>query len=198
MQATGLAADSDPGLLGARLRTVAIVVVTTVTIAIVAWFINQPTLDGLTEVSIQAGPGSVPQVGEVPPDFSAVDLDGTSVTLSEFTGQPVWLTFGASWCGDCRAEYPDVEATHARYSAQGLVVLGIFIEEDDAAVREYAGRVGLTFTMVSDALNRIAAGYHILGIPTHYFIGRDGRVEQVRIGALQADEMDRLVQGLLD
>lgn len=198
MQATGLVDDADVGLTAARVRTFAIVVVTAVTIAIVAWVINQPTLDGLTEVSIEAGPGTPPQAGEVPPDFSAVDVDGASISLSDFTGQPVWLTFGASWCGDCRAESPDLQATYARYAAQDLVVLGVFIEEDDAAVREYAERLGFTFRMVADPQDRIAGGYHLLGIPTHYFIGRDGRVEEVRLGGLHADEMDRLVQGLMD
>jgi peroxiredoxin len=198
MHAAGLAATPDTGLAGQRLRTLVIVVVTALTIAIVAWVINQPTADGLTEVTIAAGPGAPPQVGEAPPAFNAVDVDGVEVGLSDYVGKPVWLTFGASWCADCRAESPDLQATYARYAAQGLVVLGVFIEEDDAAVREYADRLGFTFPMVADPQDRIAGAYHLLGIPTHYFIGPDGRIEQVRLGGLHADEMDRLVQGLLD
>lgn len=197
MHASGLAANPDAGLVGARLRTLAIVVVTAVAIAVVAWFINQPTLDGLTEVTIAAGPGAAPQVGAAPPDFEAVDVNGDPVRLSDYAGQPVWLTFGASWCGDCRAEAPDLQATYARYAPAGLVVLGVFIDEDDAAVREYAARVGFDFAMVADPSEQIAAAYHLLGIPTHYFIGRDGRIEVVRLGGLHADEMDRLVRDLM-
>lgn len=196
---TGVAAPGERSSgIDPRIRTILVMAVTAVLVTAVAWYIDQPTGAGLTAVDIEAGPGGPPQAGQVPPDFDGVDVAGAAIRLTEFTGQPVWLTFGASWCGDCRAESPDLQATYARYAAQGLVVVGVFIEEDDAAVREYAERIGLTFRMIADPRDRIAAGYHILGIPTHYFIGRDGTIREVRLGGLQADEMDRLVQGILD
>jgi peroxiredoxin len=198
MSAAGIAVRPGRGLPGPRARTVLVIAITALAVAGVAWIIDQPSTDAVTTVDIAAGPGAPPQVGEPAPDFDAVDVDGSTVRLSKFVGKPVWLTFGASWCGDCRAEALDLQATYDRYAAQGLAILAVFIEEDDAAVREYAGRLGFTFRLISDPRDRLASGYHILGIPTHYFIGADGVLREVRVGGLHPDEMDALVRGMLD
>ena len=89
-------------------------------------------------------------MGAVPPDFSGVTYDGTAVSLADYAGKPVWLTFGASWCPDCRAESPDIEATYQANKDQGLVVLGVFINETADDVAGYAERAGLTFPIAVD------------------------------------------------
>ncbi len=171
---------------------------TAVVIAIVAFVIDQPaSASGITKVNLTDTSAAPPQAGKVPPDFTATTTDGKTVSLSQFKGQPVWLTFGASWCGDCRAEAPDLEATYTKLKDKGLVVLAVSIQEDSAAVQEYAKRVGFTFTMVADPQTRIADEYHILGIPTHYFIGRDGAIREVRLGGLKPAEMERLASEIL-
>jgi peroxiredoxin len=188
------------GLPGGRLATLAVVVATAVVIGLVAFLVDQPLAsDGPTAVTLAGDTsGPAPAVGAVPPDFSATDTDGKAVSLGALKGTPVWLTFGASWCGDCRAEAPDLEATYEKYKSRGLAVVGVFIEEDATAVAGYAGRVGLTFPMVADPATRIASRYHTLGIPTHVFIGRDGLIREIRIGALEPAEMDRLVASLVE
>jgi cytochrome c biogenesis protein CcmG, thiol:disulfide interchange protein DsbE len=194
MNATSAAAKPAGRALGGRLTTVAVIIVTAVVIGLVAYVIDQPaSASGVTKVTLNDTSATPPQAGQVPPDFQGTTIDGKTVSLSQLKGQPVWLTFGASWCGDCRAEAPDLEATYAKFKGQGLVVLQVSIQEDAAAVQEYAKRVGFTFTMVPDPDTRIADAYHILGIPTHYFIGRDGVIREVRLGGLKPAEMERLV-----
>lgn len=198
MSATGIAAKPAPRALGGRLTTIAVIVVTAVVIGLVAYVIDRPAAaTGVTQVTLTDTSATPPQAGQVPPDFQGTTIDGKTVSLSQLKGQPVWLTFGASWCGDCRAEAPDLEATYAKFKAQGLVVVAVSIQEDAAAVQEYAKRVGFTFTMVPDPDTRIADRYHILGIPTHYFIGRDGVIREVRLGGLKPAEMERLVGEIL-
>jgi hypothetical protein len=50
---------------------------------------------------------------------------------------------------------------------------------------------------VVDQQTLIASAYRTLGIPTHFFIGADGKIREVRIGALDADDMDRAVAALM-
>jgi cytochrome c biogenesis protein CcmG/thiol:disulfide interchange protein DsbE len=182
-----------------RLGTLAVMGVTAAIIAAVAFFVNQPsgTAGGLTDVTLSgAATGAAPTVGQAAPDFTAKTVDGTAVKLSDFRGKPVWLTFGASWCQPCRAENPDIKATAEKYAASGLVVLAVFISEDDAAVKDYADRIGLGYLKVADPGTDIASEYRILGIPSHYFIDSNGVLQSMRIGSLDIAGMETALEAI--
>jgi peroxiredoxin len=182
-----------------RIATLAIMGVTAAIIVVVAFMVNQPTAtaDGVTSVTLSgAATGDAPTVGKPAPDFVATTVDGKTVRLSDFKGKPVWLTFGASWCQPCRAENPDIKATYEKYKDSGLVVLAIFISEDNAAVTDYADRIGLTYLKVADPDTKIASEYRILGIPSHYFIDSSGVLRQMKIGSLDTTAMEAAVQGI--
>lgn len=123
-------------------------------------------------------------------------IEGKEVSLSDFQGQPVWLTFGASWCAACKAESYDIQSTYAAHQAEGAVVLAVFISEDDATVRDYAARVGLTFPAIADPNTDIASAYRVLGVPAHFFIDSQGVVRSMSTGTLSAQQMDEAISGL--
>lgn len=192
--ATRSGADRAPG----RLQTILVLAVTAVLVAGAAWVIESRSgTGGFTEVEI-AGAARAVRAGDVAPGFTATTLDGTRISLADYAGRPLWLTFGASWCADCRAEAPDIQATWERYRAAGLTVLWIAIQEDETAARQYAERAGLTFPTIADPRTQLARMYGLFGTPTHFFIAPDGTVTDVRLGALQPDDMDALVRGLMD
>jgi len=186
------------GLGAGRLRTIIVLAVAAILIGAAAWIVDRPTDDGVTLLPGQAPAGAPPRVGDLPPDFSATAINGAAVSMAALKGQPVWLTFGASWCPDCRAEATDLQATYAKYRPLGLAVLGVFIQEDQAAVLDYAKRVGFTFPMVADPSGTIADLYRTYGIPLHLFIGRDGIIRDVRIGRLTPGDMEQLVQQIVN
>ncbi len=199
MSAAGTTARPT-GRTAGRLQTIGIGVIAVVVIGILVYAASgQGPSDSVTQIDLGEGAAAAaPVVGAVPPDFTGVTYDGTTVSLSDYAGKPVWLTFGASWCPDCRTESADVEATYQANKDMGLVVLGVFINEPASDVSGYAGRAGLTFPIVVDPNADIAAAYRSMGIPTHFFIGPDGKVREVRIGALPRDEMDRAVAALMN
>ena len=197
MDAAQVPATRPSGLGAGRLRTILVLVAAAVLVVAAVWFVDQPTGDG----SVRAGDapvGQAPRVGDVPPDFSGTAIDGTAVSMAALRGQPTWLTFGASWCPDCRAEATDLQAAYVKYQPQGLAVLGVFIDEPESAVIEYAKRVGFTFPLLSDPQGKVADLYRTYGIPIHFFVGRDGTIRDVRIGRLTPDDMDQLVQQIVN
>lgn len=197
MSAAGIAAR-PAGRMAGRLQTILVIAVTAVVIGAVAFLVSGPDTSGFTKVDLSGDvAGSAPAVGALPPAFSGTTYDGKTVSLKDYAGKPMWLTFGASWCPDCRSEAPDVEAIYQKYKDQGLVVLGVFISENASDISGYAGRAGLTFPIVVDERTAIASTYRTLGIPTHFFIGADGRIREIRIGALPKDEMDRAIAALM-
>jgi peroxiredoxin len=191
-------ATRPAGRSAGRLQTIAVIAVTAVVIAIVAFLVGGGAGDdGVTKVSLTGVAGKAPAVGDLPPDFTAKTWDGKTVSLSDYAGKPLWLTFGASWCPDCRSEVADVEATYLKYQPKGLALLAVFISEPATDIGGYAQRAGLTFPIAVDTNTRIASTYQTLGIPTHFFIGADGRIREIRIGALHANDMDAAVAALM-
>jgi len=182
-----------------RVRTLAVMAITAAIIAAVVFIVNQPTAAAgdVTNVTLSgSAAGQAPVVGQPAPDFVATTVDGRTVHLSDYRGQPVWLTFGASWCQPCRAEAPDIAAVYERQRASGLRILSVFISEDAATVSDYAERVGLRYDKIADPDTAIASAYRILGIPSHFFIDGTGVLREMRIGSLDQPAMEAAIAGL--
>ncbi len=194
--------DARARLRGSKLGTLIVLAVTAAVVIAGAWLVNQGTArdaaaqTGGAAVTRLSGAGA-PELGKAAPDFTVTTYDGRTVKLSDLRGKPVWLTFGASWCAGCQAEVPDIQAASVKYAPQGLVVLGINITEDSAAVKTYANRIGLTYPIAADPNSVVADQYAISAIPGHYFIDRQGVIRDIRPGALQPATMDQIITKLV-
>lgn len=177
-----------------RLGSFGIVAVSVVAVVLAAWILlpkeaDTPASASLQTVDVAAG-GVAPRVGDAAPDFTATDIHGEPVSLSDFEGDPVWLTFGATWCAACRAEAPDIQAAYVAAQDRGAEVIEVYLSEDAEAVQAYTERVGADYVHVPDPRTEIASQYAVVGIPTHYFIDREGNVAAIRVGVLTREQMD--------
>jgi peroxiredoxin len=168
-------------------------VVTAAAILAVSYLANKPASGGgsLTSVVLAGhASGPAPEIGKPAPDFSATTVEGSKVTLSKLRGRPVWVTFAATWCQECRVESPDIQAAYERYRSQGLELLSVFIQNDRSDIVGYAKRAGLTFPKIDDSSDEIASSYRIVGIPSHFFVDRSGVVRSIEISALDPSAID--------
>jgi len=185
--------SGSTGARPSRVRTLLVMGVTAVVILAVSYLANRPAAGGggFTSVVLSGrSSGPAPEVGKAAPDFTATTIEGSEVTLGKLRGRPLWLTFGASWCQPCRAENPDIQAAYEKYRAQGLRVLSIFIQDDSSDIVDYAKRAGLTYPKVDDSDSRIASGYRIVGIPSHFFVDGSGTLRAIRISSLDPSTID--------
>lgn len=189
--------SSIPRPTASALWSVAAFILVGAVIAGLVWFFNRPgEADDFVEVDVTAA-GREPAVGEAPPDFQVEDLNGGFFQLSDFAGQPVWITFWASWCAACRAETPDIEEMHQKYSDDGLVIIALNLGETDSIAGDYVERTKTTFLVGMDRDESIASAYWIRGLPMHYFIGTDGLLHELRFGSLSAKSMEEAVLEIL-
>jgi cytochrome c biogenesis protein CcmG, thiol:disulfide interchange protein DsbE len=112
------------------------------------------------------------------------DLDGRPVSMAGLKGRPVWINFWATWCPPCQKETPDLRAAYEAHRADGLVLIGIDVQEEVTGVRDYVTRYGLTHTIGMDVTGAIFRTYRVFGLPTHYFIDRDGIIRDRVFGPL--------------
>jgi thiol-disulfide isomerase/thioredoxin len=140
------------------------------------------------------------RVGEAAPPLSVPQLGGGTIDLSLLRGKPVWIEFMASWCPSCRTEFPLMSGYAARFADEGLVVLAIDSREDEGTVAAFANQVAPAFPIGLDETGAAAAAWSVAGLPTHFFVDRDGIVRDGAIGEIGPDLMaaglERIMPGV--
>lgn len=183
---------------GALRNVIATIFVGVIIVGLV-WFFDRPGGDANSQsiTLTAAASGPAPRLDKEAPDFRMRGLDGKYYQLSDFRGRPVWINFWATWCPPCRAENPDIEEVYEANKGDGLVLLAVSIGEDTDTVRGYVERTGLTYTVGLDQTTEIAAQYRIVGIPTHFFVDRDGVLREWRIGSMSKKTMEKKVNEIM-
>ncbi|MCC7450203.1 MAG: TlpA family protein disulfide reductase [Anaerolineae bacterium] len=138
-----------------------------------------------------------PEVGAVAPPLEAIDLHGKLVSLAALRGTPVVINFWATWCGPCITEMPLIQAAYAQYRAQGLRIIGVDSNETPAEVLNWQAHFDLTYDLVIDQDSRLASAYRVRGLPSTYFIGRDGVMRQIAYGPLTEAGLSAAIADLL-
>ena len=136
--------------------------------------------------------------GALAPDFLLGRLDGSELRLSDLRGQPVVLNFWATWCAPCRKEIPQFVDAYERHRGEGLVIVGVNMQEGKGIVRPYAEDFGMTFPIAIDVDGEVADAYRILGLPTTYFIDREGIVRSVFTGPFEQSDRGTEVRGAIE
>lgn len=109
-------------------------------------------------------------------EFTLSDLEGREISLSDFRGKPVVLLFWAISCFVCRQNLQELNGFYPELSAEGIKLLAINIYEPPAAVKRFADRHGLAYSVLLDEDAAVADKYGIIGIPTYIIINKEGRV----------------------
>jgi cytochrome c biogenesis protein CcmG/thiol:disulfide interchange protein DsbE len=116
-------------------------------------------------------------------DFTVKTLDGESVSLNTLLGEgkPVLIDFWATWCGPCRMVIPHLGEVHRKYGKDGLVVIGMNLEnpaEDQQAVKSFVKRFRMDYQNVfaPHAIYQFFSGMAAARIPFTLVFGADGKL----------------------
>lgn len=125
-----------------------------------------------------------PSIGSPAPDFRLMDIDGKSVSLSDYQGKVVLLNFWATWCGPCRIEMPAMEALYRSMQPKGLEILAVSVDQQGTAVtRPFQEAMGLSFPILHDQDYQVGLTYGARTLPMTFAIDRRGVIRQLVFGA---------------
>lgn len=140
-----------------------------------------------------AGQIPAPQQGFLAPDFELKTPEGGIVKLSDLRGQAVLVNLWATWCPPCRAEMQSIEKVYQEYKDQGFTVLAVNMtyQDDPSAVMPFVNEQKLNFPILLDETSAMSKAYQLRSLPSSYFIGRDGVINEVVIGGPMAEALLR-------
>lgn len=131
------------------------------------------------------------------PDFSLQLLDGGKFQMGDYNGKPIMINFFASWCHPCRMESPALVTVRGEYEPKGIVFLAIAIDDTEEDVKKFIDELGFVFPIGLDKTGEIKDAFGVYGLPTTYFINRDGTINYTHPGSATKDllrhELDKLL-----
>ena len=136
-------------------------------------------------------------VGSAAPDWTLKTPEGQAITLSKLRGKVVLLDFWATWCGPCAMAMPGLQKLHERFKDKPVVVYGIDTWEKSkrADPTSFVRRRGFTYGLLLEG-DKVAKAYRVVGLPTTYVIGPDGRVLYAITGLYP--NADAAIAGLIE
>jgi cytochrome c biogenesis protein CcdA/thiol-disulfide isomerase/thioredoxin len=150
-----------------------------------------------------AGKPGLNAEGHLPALTGAVEwLNSPPLTAEGLRGKVVLIDFWTYSCINCLRAIPYVRAWADKYSAQGLVVIGVHspefaFEKNVANVKRAVSDLQIRYPVAIDNEYAIWRAFENQYWPAHYFVDATGRIRHHHFGEGGYDESEQVIQRLL-
>jgi|GEM_PF-711760 len=117
-------------------------------------------------------------VGAIAPNFTLQDDYGNTISLHDYRGYIVLLTYYYSGCQPCMAEFPDINQAFLDYADYGVQVMGIdpMYPDDLSDVQQVRQNLNLQFKLLLDYGHPVNTAYGVSLFPTNIIIAPSGEI----------------------
>jgi uncharacterized protein (TIGR03435 family) len=140
-----------------------------------------------------------PKAGELAPEITLENVisppSATIPTLASFRGRIVVLEFWGVWCGHCVENIPHLNELADKFGPRGVEFL--YISDDrEKVVRNFLEKTKIKATVAVDTSSSTLKTYGVIGFPSTYIIGRDGKIlAETHPALLDEDTMEDALAG---
>ena len=131
------------------------------------------------------------KVGNQALDFTATDIDGKPISLSDYKGKFLFIDFWASWCHPCREENPTVTAAYHKFKGKGLNILSVSLDITRDPWIKAVKQDKLEWPQVSNLKgfkDEVAVKYAITSIPSNFLIDPTGKIIAKNLRGAELDK----------
>ena len=107
---------------------------------------------------------------------------GAPLNLEQLRGKVVLVNFWATWCKPCEDEMPAMDRLYRALRGSAFELVAISVDEEESLVDAFVRRLGLSFPVLMDPSQRVAAAYQTFRFPESLLVGRDGVIVERYIG----------------
>jgi thiol-disulfide isomerase/thioredoxin len=152
-----------------------------------------------TPADFEPGPTGNELVGARRPDFTLHDVRGNPVSADDFDGH-IWLAnFWATWCAPCVEEMPMLSRLQQEYAGDGLIVVGIALD-DASRASEFAADLGVDYPILVGKTDVVLAGRQFGNatgmLPFSVLIDAGGIIRWTHLGALSREQLQAEIRSL--
>lgn len=161
--------------------------------------------DALTDPRVDSGPDQEEASGKLAADvlnLKLTSLQGQTVSLAGLDDRVVLLNLWATWCAPCVKEMPELAALHERYGGDGLVVVGVSVDDPDAfeRVRRFVSERAVPFEVWLDPKMRLFQALGGQSLPATLIFDHSRRILLRRDEVIAADDpqINKTIRGALE
>ena len=96
----------------------------------------------------------------------------------ELSGHVAIVDFWATWCGPCKRAFPKLQALYDRHVTEGLIVIGLAMDDDADAPLEFVRTRGTTFPIALDQNHAQYETWKLTMMPTTVVLDRSGNIHR--------------------
>jgi peroxiredoxin len=138
------------------------------------------------------------EAGRPVPGFRLQRLDGTTLAFpEELRGRVVAVRFWADWCPFCASEMHALEPLYREYRDRGLSILAVNVRQDRDTAWAFVDDLGVSYPVLLDPEGAVARSYGVVGLPSTFFVDRDGRLRRRILGEAPSQVFEAIVKDLL-
>lgn len=119
------------------------------------------------------------KIGNIAPSFSLQNVSGDTVSNSDFSGRFLLIEFCASWCGYCKAEFPELNMIYSDYKDKGFEIISLSIDENRESWIKMIEEQNIEYVTVNEPLgfsSPIVEDYGVLSIPRMFLLNEKGEI----------------------
>lgn len=132
------------------------------------------------------------------PELTLTNLQGQTVSLSDYRGQMMLLNNWAFWCPPCTAELPVLQEYYDAHRHQNFLVIGVEAGDEPVDVEYHVNLYKLTFPIWVDPKNDALRAFNNPSLPNSYVIDAEGRVRLAWSGPIDRQMLEKYVTPLLE